>query len=180
MLAIAIHNKYDLKDLTHHVQVHPIMHNEIKQDKSLMVSIKESLNELLVKATGEAKVTGKIKQVFLDAAGTDKEIATQFVKFLCSEQYLKLMTLPPENDLSKLFQELEHSLSSCDAIITFYSDAPLNWLMQRLRYYQVIRAKYKKDNLVIYVCSPKDAPDNLPTYVHWKQIRVNKTTLRWN
>lgn len=144
-------------------------HEEVKRNSSQQSYTNENISDSI------PLDALKGKKVFVDSASEDQKMLDDFKDSL-SRNEVKLTDLSSLNDSdpSKMFKQLGDAIGSCGVIITFYNDAPLSWLMQRLRLYQVIHAKDKENKLTIYVCSKKPQPRELPRLAshidfYWKQ-----------
>jgi hypothetical protein len=109
------------------------------------------------------------KKVFMDAANEDKAMLPQLERKLESEGIKSITSTPQNDDPTEMFNQLEHALDDCDEVITFYNEAPLSWLTQRLRLYRKAQAK-RKDRLTIRIHSPNTQPQGikLPPNARWE------------
>lgn len=109
----------------------------------------------------------RAKKAFLDAASEDR---TGILTFKEQHPDLELITVTSVDDPTETFNQLERALDACDEVITFYNEAPLSWLTQRLRHYQRAQSK-RKNNLNIHIRSSKPQPKDLkrlPPNAHWE------------
>lgn len=111
-------------------------------------------------------LTGKI--IFIDVASEDQKLADKAIKELSSFPSVEITQLN-QTDFTKGFQDLENKLKSCDVVITFYKQAPLNWIKERLRFYQVMQV-YRNKPLHILVLSsiPNPISIKLPKNATWE------------
>jgi hypothetical protein len=114
-------------------------------------------------------LTGKI--IFIDVAREDRTIADKTIEKLSKVPSIEITRLNNQNDLTQVFQDLENKLRSCDVIITFYKQAPLNWIKERLRFYQVMQIHRDKPiRIVILSTVSQPSSIKLPKNTNWEML----------
>ena len=137
---------------------------EITEDFTITEGFK-TLNTIISKALSITDC----KIIFIDVASEDQKLADKAIKELSSFPSIGITQLDNQTDLTKGFQDLENKLKSCDVVITFYKQAPLNWIKERLRFYQVMQIHRNKP-LRIFVLSsiPQPISIKLPKNATWE------------
>ena len=144
---------------------------EITEDFKTLNKITEG-SKTLNTIISEALSITDCKIIFIDVASEDQKLADKAIKELSSFPSIGITQLDNQTDLTKGFQYLENKLKSCDVVITFYKQAPLNWLKERLRFYQVMQIHRNKP-LRIFVLSsiPQPISIKLPKNATWEILK---------